>query len=200
MTAHASVVGTTETHCISFAHIDRWISAVHLILIFARDGCFCSSLFPWDDHSKWCKCFRTSNDSVNRQAVLLWIMSELRSVWAQCCERGILTFIPDSFLLFGDCTRPHSSWSVMKCYLSLLNISALLQYSSLVALLAVREPRSARSGRCRVLRSRLPIQWMDRLTGRSPSQVHLLALVWQSTSSKQGEMITTGLLLSLSIH
>lgn len=62
-----------------YAYFDRWIS-VYLILFFIRDGCFCSALFPWDGHSKWCKRFsKTMNHSINRQAVLLWITSELQS-------------------------------------------------------------------------------------------------------------------------
>lgn len=69
------------------------------------------------------------------------------------------------------------------------NPAALPHYSLLGASLAAREPRSMRSGKCRVPRSRLQIQWMDQLTARSPSQAHLPASVWRSTSSTQGEII-----------
>lgn len=72
------------------------------------------------------------------------------------------------------------------CY---FNPAALLHYSLLGASSAAREPRSMRSGKCQVPRSRLQIQWMDQLTARSPSQAHLPASVWRSTSSTQGEII-----------
>lgn len=88
---------------------------------FVRDGCFCSTLFPWDGHSKWCKCFsNTMNHSINRRAVFLWITSELQS--GICAVNKAFDLISDSFLLFGECAWSHSSWNFI---FSLLNISPL---------------------------------------------------------------------------
>lgn len=69
-------------------------------------------------------------------------------------------------------------------------LSSLLCRSLLGVSLDAREPRSVRSGKCQALRSRLQIQWMDAPIVRLPSQAHLPASAWQSTSSTQGETIT----------